>query len=74
MVYMMSKQQYLNDDGMSWHPHVMFFVSGDSEKSWGANLPGSPVMAAYDPEQRATTFFVLADKWSDGTPGPPITH
>jgi hypothetical protein len=74
MVYMMSKQQYLNDDGMSWHPHVMFFVSGDAEKSWGANLPGSPVMAAYDPEQRATTFFVLADKWSDGTPGPPITH
>ena len=74
MVYMMSKQQYLNDDGMSWHPHVMFFVSGDAEKSWGANLPGSPVMAAYDPEQRVTTFFVLTSKWSDGTPGPPVTH
>jgi hypothetical protein len=74
MVYMMSKQQYLNDDGMSWHPHVMFFVSGDAEKSWGANLPGSPVMSAYDPEQRVTTFFVLTGKWSDGTPGPPTTH
>ena len=74
MVYMMSKQQYLNDDGMSWHPYVMFFVSGDAEKSWGANLPGSPVMAAYDPEQRVTTFFVLTSKWSDGTPGPPMTH
>jgi hypothetical protein len=74
MVYMMSKQQYLNDRGMSWHPHVMFYVSGDAEKSWGANLPGSPVMAAYDPEQRVTTFFVLADEWSDGTPGPPIEH
>jgi hypothetical protein len=74
MVYMMSKQQYLNDDGMSWHPHLMFFVSGDAEKSWGANLPGSPVMAAYDPEQRVTTFFVLAAEWSDGTPGPPIKH
>src|SRR5271155_2165763 len=24
MVYMMSKQQYLNDQGRSWHPHVMF--------------------------------------------------
>ena len=48
MVYMMSKQQYLNDSGKSWHPHVMFFASGDAEKSWGANLPGSPVMAAYD--------------------------
>jgi hypothetical protein len=74
MVYMMSKQQYLNDSGMSWHPHVMFYASGDAEKSWGANLPGSPVMAAYDPEQRVTTFFVLASEWSDGTPGPPMTH
>jgi hypothetical protein len=74
MVYMMSKQQYLNDGDMGWHPHLMFFVSGDAEKSWGANLPGSPVMAAYDPEQRVTTFFVLASEWSDGTPGPPMTH
>jgi hypothetical protein len=74
IVYMMSKQQYLNDDDMSWRPHLMFFVAGDARKSWGANLPGSPVMAAYDPEQRATTFFVLASKWSDGTPGPSMTH
>jgi hypothetical protein len=74
MVYMMSKQQYLNDTGKSWHPHVMFYASGDAQKSWGANLPGSPVMAAYDPEQRVTTFFVVTDNWSDGTPGPPTTH
>ena len=74
MVYMMSKQQYLNDDGKSWHPHVMFYASGDAEKSWGANLPGSPVMAVYDPEQRVTTFFVLTGEWSDGTPGPPTSH
>ena len=74
MVYMMSKQQYLNDTGKSWHPHVMFYASGDAEKSWGANLPGSPVMAAYDPEQRVTTFFVLTGEWSDGTPGPPMSH
>jgi hypothetical protein len=74
MVYMMSKQQYLNDTGMTWHPHVMFYGSGDAEKSWGANLPGSPVMAAYDPEQRVTTFFVVVGEWSDGTPGPPIGH
>ena len=74
MVYMMSKQQYLNDDGMSWHPHLMFYVSGDARKSWGANLPGSPVMAAYDPEQRVTTFFVLTAEWSDGTPGPAMEH
>jgi hypothetical protein len=74
LVYMMSKQQYLNDVGKSWHPHVMFYASGDTEKSWGANLPGSPVMSAYDPEQRVTTFFVVVGEWSDGTPGPPTSH
>lgn len=74
MCYMMSKQQYLNDRGMSWHPHLMFFVSGDAAKSWGANLPGSPVIAAVDPEERATIFMVLTADWSDGTPGPPATN
>jgi hypothetical protein len=42
--YMMAKQQYLSDDDMSWHPHVMFFVSSNAGKRWGANLPGSPVI------------------------------
>jgi hypothetical protein len=70
MCYMMAKQQYLGDDGMSWHPHVMFFVSGDAVKSWGANLPGSPVIAGSDPEERATVFMVLSAAWSDGTPAP----
>jgi hypothetical protein len=74
MAYMMAKQQYLNDDGKSWHPHVMFFVSGDAVKSWGANLPGSPVLAANDPEQRVTTLMVLAGTWSDGTPAPSTMH
>ncbi len=74
MVYMMSKQQYLNDRGMSWHPHIMFYVAGNAEKSRGANLPDSPVMAAYDPEQRVTTFFVLVPEWSDGTPGPSMAQ
>ena len=49
MCYMMSKQQYLNDAGKSWHPHLMFFVAGDAEKSWGANVDGSPIIAANDP-------------------------
>jgi hypothetical protein len=70
MCYMMSKQQYLNDDAKSWHPHLMFFVPGDAGKSWGANLPGSPVMAANDPEERATIFLIWVGKWSDGTPAP----
>jgi hypothetical protein len=74
MCYMMAKQQYLSDDDKSWHPHVMFFVSGDAVKSCGANLPGSPVIAGDDPEERVTVFMVLAGTWSDGTPGPSTMH
>jgi len=74
MCYMMSKQQYLNDQAKSWHPHMMFFVPGDAAKSWGANLDGSPIMAVNDPEERATIFMVLAAQWSDGTMGPSMTE
>ena len=74
MCYMTSKQQYLSDHDMGWHPHLMFFVPGDAAKSWGANLPGSPVMAADDPEERVTIFLVWVGKWSDGTLAPPIVH
>jgi hypothetical protein len=74
MCYMMSKQQYLNDQGASWHPHVMFFVSGDAAKSWGADLPGSPIIAADDPEERTTIFMVWVGNWSDGSPAPAKEH
>jgi hypothetical protein len=71
MCYMFSKWQYLADDGKAWHPHLMFFVSGDATKSWGGNLEGSPVIAANDPEERVTIFMVWVGKWSDGTPVQP---
>jgi hypothetical protein len=74
MAYIMSKQQYLGDGDSSWHPHTMFFFAGDAAKSWGGDLPDSPVMAANDPEERVTILFVLADKWSDGTMGPSMMH
>jgi len=74
MCYMMSKQQYLNDRGMSWHPHLMFFVSGDAAKSWGADQTGSPIMAAHDPEERVTIMMVWVGHWSDGSPGPAMEH
>jgi len=74
MAYMMSKQQYLGDKDTSWHPHAMFFTAGDATKSWGADLPDSPVMSANDPEERVTILFVMADKWSDGTPAPKTMH
>ena len=67
MCYMMSKQQHLNDGAGNWHPHLMFYVSGDSAKSWGAGLEGSPMMADNDPEERVTIMMVWVGKWSDGT-------
>lgn len=71
MCYMMSKQQYLGDNGAHWHPHMMWYVPGDAAKSWGANLPDGPAIAANAPEDRMTIFMVVVDHWSDGTP---FTH
>ena len=72
MYYMLSKQQYLNDRGMSWHPHVFFFFAGQASNSWGGNLRESPVIAADDPEERVTIYMVWVGKWLDGTPAPPV--
>ena len=68
MCYMMSKQQYLSDDDTHWHPHMMWYVPGDAEKLWGANLPGVPTFAGNVPEDRMTVFLLTVGKWSDGTP------
>ena len=74
MCYMLSKHQYLSDQGMNWYPHLMFFIPGDAAKSWGANLPGSPVLASNDPEERVTIQMVPVGTWSDGTVAPPMAH
>jgi hypothetical protein len=74
MCYMMSKQQYLGDHAKNWHPHLMFYAPGNAAKSWGADLPGSPVMASDDPEERATIFMVWVGHWSDASPAPQTTH
>jgi hypothetical protein len=71
MCYMMSKQQYLSDNDVHWHPHMMWYVPGDSAKSWGANLPDAPPIAGDVPEDRMTVFMIKVDHWSDGTP---VTH
>jgi hypothetical protein len=70
MAYMMSKDQYLNDRGKSWHPHVMFYSPGDMTKSWAADDPNSPVMVANDPQERVSVLLVLSEKWSDGSAAP----
>jgi len=68
MCYMMSKQQYLSDRDMHWHPHMMWYVPGDAAQSWGANLAGVPAIAANVPEDRVTIFMLVVGHWSDGTP------
>ncbi len=67
MCYMMSKDGYLNDQAGHWHPHLMFFVPQNGAQTWGANLPGSPILAEEDPEDRLTVFMIPVAKWSDGT-------
>jgi hypothetical protein len=67
MCYMMSRQSYLSDRDGHWHPHLMFFVPQTEAVTWGANLPGSPILASSDPEDRLTVFLIPVAKWSDGT-------
>jgi hypothetical protein len=73
MAYMLSKQQYLNDRAGAWLPHVMVFVAVKDAKSWGADVPGSPIMinthfnGAPEP---VTEFMVPVSEWSDGSPAP----
>jgi hypothetical protein len=67
MCYMLSKQGYLSDRDGHWHPHLMFFFSQTDPATWGAGLPGSPVLAFHDTWERLTTFLVPVSEWSDGT-------
>jgi len=68
MCYMLSKQGYLSDTAGHWHPHLMFFVSPGDPALWGADLPGSPILALNSTWEQLTTFLVPVRQWSDGTP------
>jgi len=67
MCYMMSKEGYLSDHDGHWHPHLMFFVPQTVAGTWGADLPGSPILASEDTLDRLTVFLIPVAKWSDGT-------
>ncbi len=71
MSFMMSKDGYLADAenaGGHWHPHLMFHVPKVAGASWGANLPGSPVIVdPRDIPEPQTIFMVTVPHWSDGT-------
>ena len=68
MCYMMSREGYGGDSSPHWPPHLMFFYTDADPASWGANLPGSPVIGVSDPVERLTQFVVVVQRWSDGTP------
>jgi len=74
MSYMLSKEGYLGDQVGHWHPHLMFFVPQTDGVTWGADLPGSPILRLNDTPDRLTVFLVPVAKWSDGTADPTVQH
>jgi hypothetical protein len=79
MSYMFSRRQNLGEEVGSWYPHVMVHLpksySAGNGASWGADLPGSPVMFDNEhhlvPEPQAI-FMIPVSKWSDGSTAPPM--
>jgi hypothetical protein len=76
MVFMLSKQGYLNDGAGAWRPHVMMISAATDPAVWGANSDASPrddspVIGAPDDLGRATVFMIPVAKWSDGSAAPP---
>jgi len=67
MCYMMSKQGYGGDTVEHWPSHLMFYFSQTDPAIWGANLPGSPIIAISDTREHVTTFVIAVQRWSDGT-------
>jgi hypothetical protein len=67
MCYMMSKQGYGGDSVQHWPSHLMFFYSQTDPATWGAGLPGSPILAMSDAQEHLTTFAISVQRWSDGT-------
>jgi hypothetical protein len=67
MSYMLSKQAYLGDKAGHWHPHLMFFAPETKAATWGADLPGSPILTFGYSQDRLTVFMIPVRRWSDGT-------
>lgn len=73
MCYMMSKLGYGGDVAPHWPSHLMFFYSDTDPAIWGANQPGSPIIAVADPLEHMTQFVITTPRWSDGTEDPSAT-
>ena len=80
MSYMMSKSAYLTDDDHHNVAHVMIYNALSDGRTWGANLPKSPIASSSywfpndDDSPQAhglpsiRVFIVGVKRWSDGTP------
>ena len=73
MSCMMSSQGYLNDSVGHWVPHLMFYIPLTDGMTWGADVPGSPVLL--NPQfngapEPVTEFMIPVPEWSDGAPAP----
>ena len=67
MSYMMSRDAFLGDGAGHWHPHLMFYTPETGAATWGADLPGSPILSFGYSQDRLTVFMIPVAKWSDGT-------
>ncbi len=74
MCYMMGKQGYGGEVAPHWPAHLMFFYSDTDPAIWGANQPGSPIIAVADPLEHLTQFVIETHRWSDGTDAHAATH
>jgi hypothetical protein len=74
MSYMMSKEQYLSDNGQhNWMAHLMFYTPLMDGAVWGADVPLTPVMLNpqfHGHPEPIDVFMVPAGWWSDGTVDP----
>lgn len=69
MCYMMSKHGYTDDAAAGpWRAHLMFYVPRAQPETWGANLPGSPVIGGASSIEPLSVFIVPVPNWSDGSP------
>jgi hypothetical protein len=67
MCFMLSKDGYLTGADSHWHPHLMFYLPAANVASWGANVPGSPVLGGPGDPEPVVTYMIPVTKWSDGS-------
>jgi hypothetical protein len=44
----------------------MFYYLQTDPATWGAGLPGSPILAMSDTREHLAIFIVAVQRWSDG--------